>query len=226
LTGAIILPSQIPESCAQAGCRFNNETDLKMVEQFNKMFPLPKDKCDGHMSYWHRVEVWAGTVLIKEGEIAKKVFLIEKGCIRSWINNNGKEITFQFFFENEAVSSSESFRKNIPSLFTLETIEPCVLYWIHKKNWEKVMNDISQIPEMNNKGINLLLERYYQYIKQLISFLNESPEHRYLHLLKEKPHILQRVPLQYIATYLGVTPVSLSRIRKRVSTKENHMRNL
>ncbi len=55
--------------------------------------------------------------------------------LRAWINNNGRDVTFQFFFENEAVSSSESFRKNIPGFFTIETIEPCVLHWIHKKDW-------------------------------------------------------------------------------------------
>jgi CRP-like cAMP-binding protein len=186
--------------------------------EFSTRFPLDKKNAE-LMNYWHRIEVPAGTVLIKEGEIAKKVFLIEQGCIRAWINSNGRDITFQFYFENEAVSASESFRKNIPSFFTLETIAPCVLYWVHKKNWELIMNDISQVPGMRDKGIEAMLDRQYYYMRQFISFLNDSPEQRYINLLKEKPHILRRVPLQYIATYLGITPVSLSRIRKRISNK-------
>ena len=114
-----------------------------MLDKFNGQFPFLKNISHRHSDFYHRIEAPAGIVLIKEGHIAKKAFLIEKGCIRAWINNNGKDITFQFFFENEAVSSSESFRKDIPSFFTIETIESCVLYWIHKKDWYQIMEEIS-----------------------------------------------------------------------------------
>src|SRR6476646_1950254 len=117
------------------------------------------DPAHPHANFYHRIEVPAGTVLIKEGAIAKKAFLIEKGCIRAWLNSNGNDITFQFFFENEAVSSGESFRKNIPSLFTIETIEPCVLHWIHKKDWQQVMKEISNLPNIKNKAADLVFER-------------------------------------------------------------------
>jgi CRP-like cAMP-binding protein len=190
-----------------------------VFDKSKKRFPFLEDTSHKHSKFYHRQEVPAGTVLIKEGEVAKKAFLIEKGCVRAWININGRDLTFQFFFENEAVSSSESFRKNIPSLFTIETIEPCILHWIHKKDWETVVEDVSQLPNFRYKAMNSIFERQYQYMRQLISFIIDSPEQRYLNLLKEKPHIIQRVPLQYIATYLGVTPVSLSRIRKRISSK-------
>lgn len=188
-----------------------------MPDKFNEQFPFLKNTGHKHSEFYHRIQVPAGTVLIKEGEIAKKAFMIEKGCVRAWINNNGRDVTFQFFFENEAVTSSESFRKNIPGFFTIETVEPCVLHWIYKKDWEKIMDEISRLPHIRNKAMNSGFERQYQYMRQLISFINDSPEQRYLNLLKEKPQVIQRVPLQYIATYLGITPVSLSRIRKRVS---------
>lgn len=193
-----------------------------MSDKLKQRFPFLINTSHKHSRFYHRIEVPARTVLIKEGEIAKKAFLIEKGCIRAWLNSNGSDITFQFFLENEAVTSSESFRKNIPSLFTIETIEPCILHWIHKKDWETVVEDVSQLHDIRDKAINASFERQYQYMRQLISFIIDSPEQRYLNLLKEKPHIIRRVPLQYIATYLGVTPVSLSRIRKRVSSKETN----
>jgi CRP-like cAMP-binding protein len=191
-----------------------------MSDELKRPFPFLIDTAHPHASFYHRIEVPAGTVLIKEGTVAKKAFLIEKGCMRAWLNSNGNDITFQFFFENEAVSSSESFRKNIPSLFTIETIEPCVLYWIDKKDWQRVMNEITNLPTVKSKISDLTFERQYYYMRQLISFIKESPEQRYLNLLKKSPRIIQRVPLQYIATYLGITPVSLSRIRKRVSSKK------
>ena len=187
-----------------------------MFDKFKDRFPLLKDKWDKHMSYYHRIEVPAGTVLLKEGEFSKKAFLIEKGCLRACFNNEGKDITFQFFFENEVASSGESFRKNIPSPFTIESIEPSVLHWIYKRDLDKILDDISGIPEMRNDMRDNAFERQYDYVRQLVSFIKDSPEQRYRRLLNEKPQIVQRVPQHYIATYLGITAVSLSRIRKRV----------
>ena len=80
-----------------------------MFDQFRKQFPFPQDKWDKYKGYYHRIEVPARTVLLKEGQISKKAFLIEKGCLRVWFSHKDKDITFQFFFENEAVSSAESF---------------------------------------------------------------------------------------------------------------------
>jgi CRP-like cAMP-binding protein len=188
-----------------------------MFDQIKDKFPFLKDKWDEYMGYYQRIEVPAKTILLKEGEVSKKAFLIEKGCIRLWFNNNGKDVTFQFFFENEAVSGAESFRKNIPSFFTMETIEHSVLHWIHKKDLDKIMGDIRQIPEMKDNMLDIAFERQYHYMKHFLSFIRDTPEQRYLNLLKEKPHIVQRVPQQYIATYLGITPVSLSRIRSRLA---------
>jgi CRP-like cAMP-binding protein len=187
-----------------------------MFEQFRDRFPQLKDKWDEYTSYYTRIEVPAKTVLLKEGNVSQKAFFIEKGGLRAWFNNNGKDITFQFAFENEVLSGAESFRKNIPSFFTIETIEPSILHWIHKKDLDKILSDISQITEMKDTMLDAAFERQYHYMKHFLSFIKDTPEQRYLNLLKEKPHIVQRVPLQYIATYLGITPVSLSRIRNRL----------
>jgi CRP-like cAMP-binding protein len=191
-----------------------------MFNKFKDNLPLLKDNWGEYVSYYHRIEVPAGTVLLKEGEFSKKAFIIEKGCLRLWFNSNGKDITFQFFFENEVASSGESFRKNIPSFFTIETIEPSIVHWIHKNDLDKILDDISRNPEMGNDMRDNAFERQYDYMRQLVSFIKDSPEQRYLKLLGEKPHIIQRVPQHYIATYLGITPVSLSRIRKRVAGQE------
>ena len=184
-----------------------------MFDLIKDRFPHLKDKWDEYVSYYHRIEVPAKTVLLKEGDISQKAFLIEKGCLRAWFNNNGKDVTFQFFFENTGVSGAESFRKNIPSFFTIESIEPSILHWIHKKDLDKILVDINQIPEMRDNMLNIAFDRQYHYMKHFLSFIKDTPEQRYLNLLKEKPHIVKRVPQQYIATYLGITPVSLSRIR-------------
>jgi CRP-like cAMP-binding protein len=187
-----------------------------IIEHFKANFPQLQDKWQEYASYYHRLEVPAQTILLQEGQVAKKAFMVEKGCLRACFNNNGKDITFQFFFENEFVASGESFRKNTPSFFTLETIEPSVLHWIYKKDLDKLVSDLNQLPEWRANLGNIVVERQWQYINHLLSFIRDTPQQRYLNLLHEKPHIVQRVPLQYIATYLGITPVSLSRIRKRI----------
>src|SRR6201995_1710610 len=81
----------------------------------------------------------ARTVLLQEGKVSKKAFLIVKGCIRVWFNNNGKEVTFQFFFEGEAVSSIESFTTGKAGIFNLETMEPSVLGVIHKPDFNRIL---------------------------------------------------------------------------------------
>ena len=188
-----------------------------MFEQNRDKFPLLADKWEEYTGYYKRTEVPAKTVLLKEGEVSQKAFFIEKGCLRVWFNNNGKDVTFQFAFENEILSGAESFRKKIPSFFTIETIEPSILHWIHKKDLDKIMTEINELPGMKDNMLDIAFERQYHYMKHFLSFIKDSPEQRYLNLLKEKPHIIQRVPQQYIATYLGITPVSLSRIRNRLA---------
>ena len=186
-----------------------------MFEKYKKNFPGLEHKWDAYMSMYHRMEVPSKTVLLKEGEISKKAFLIEQGCLRLWFLNNGKDVTFQFFFEEQVVSSAESFRKNIPSFFTIETIEPCVIWWIHKKDLDLIMKDINALPDVKQSFIDIVFERQYVYMKHFLSFIKDTPQQRYLNLLKEKPEIIRRVPQQYIASYLGITPVSLSRIRSK-----------
>src|SRR5690606_4328277 len=91
--------------------------------------------------YFKPLDVPARTLLLEEGQISRTMFYIEKGCLRTWINNDGKEITTQFFFEGDSVSSIESFRTQQPSLYSIETIEPCQLQSISHQDFEKALDD-------------------------------------------------------------------------------------
>ena len=145
--------------------------------------------------------------------------MIEKGCIRVWFNNNGKDVTLQFFFENSAVASIESFKKNFPSPVCIETIEPSVLWYIHKTDADKIISEISEIPSLRDQYINVLFERTFNYMKLFFSFIKDTPSQRYLNLIKEQPYIIKRVPQHYIASYLGVSTVHLSRIKNKATKK-------
>lgn len=182
-----------------------------MIDKLKKT--IPQIEWDKYIHLWKRIEVPAKTTLLKEGDISGKAYFIETGCLRMCFNNNGKDITFQFFFENEAVSSIESFKKNEPGLFNIETIEPSVLYWIYKKDFTMITNENQVFKDFL---LEVAFERQVHYMKHFLSFIKDKPKERYLKLLKEKPYIVQRVPQHYIASYLGITPVSLSRIRNKI----------
>ena len=191
-----------------------------MFDKFRNKFPLEETKWIEYTNYFNRLEVPAKTILLEEGEISKKLFIIEKGSIRVWFNNNGKDLTTQFFFENQSVSSIESFMKKLPSPVVIETIEPCVLWWIQKNDLDKIVEEIKEIPELRDRFINMIFERAFDYIKHFVSFIKDSPAERYLNLIKERPQVLQRVPQHYIASYLGVSKVHLSRIKSQLLHKK------
>jgi len=187
-----------------------------MFEQLIERLPHLKDRLEKYAGLFQRLEVPAKTVLLQEGEISKRSFHVEKGCLRVWFNNNGRDVTCQFMFENQVVSSADSFRKNIPSAFTIEAIEPSVIRVLSKKDYENIMQDLNQDNAFLNEMVQIIFERQLHYMREFMSFIRDTPQQRYLNLMREKPYILQRIPQHYIASYLGVTPVHLSRIRNKV----------
>src|SRR5690606_21131173 len=171
-----------------------------------------KSKWEILRPFFKRMEVPAKTVLLQEGKVSKKMFFIEKGCLRTWIDHDGKEITTQFFFEGDSVSSIISFRTNQPSLYTIESIEPCVLQTVSQKDFREVMENTA---ELKKEFEEHLFRRLFEIQQFAFSYLKHNPQKRYEALIAHFPHIVQRVPQHYIASYLGITSVSLSRIRNR-----------
>lgn len=188
-----------------------------MLEQYKEKFKLDDNKWNEYTSYFNQIKVPAKTVLLNEGSISKKMYLIEKGCIRVYFNNQGKDITTQFFFENETVGSIESFRKNIPSQTNIETIEPSILWWIYKSDLNRIIDEIKEIPHLRDFLIDSIFERTFDYMKFFTSSIKDTPHERYLKLIEERPEIIQRVPQHYIASYLGISSVHLSRIKNKIS---------
>lgn len=191
-----------------------------VLEKFRLNFPIPPEKWDDYISRFKRIQVPAKTILLHEGDISRKAYLIEKGCLRVWFNNKGEEVTFQFFFEYGTVSSIESFRKSIPGLFSIETIEPCTLWWIDKADVDSFLEEVSEIPAMRSQILDTMFERTLHYIQHFLSFIRDTPQERYKNLLTHQPYIVQRVPQHYIASYLGISRVHLSRIKSKLARKK------
>jgi len=190
-----------------------------MLFHFKNKFPQLIPYWDKYLKFQKRIEVPAKTVLLEEGKISGHYLFVEKGCIRAAFNNNGSDKTVQFFFENEGLTSFESFLKNIPSLFSLETIEPSIIYLLPKIHVNNLMNELSREPGFLNMILEISAERQLHYMHEFVSFIRDTPEQRYRNLLKERPHIVKRVPQHYIASYLGITRVHLSRIKGALAKK-------
>jgi len=152
--------------------------------------------------------------LLHEGDQAEYLYIIEHGSLRLWFNDDGKDITVQFFFEGQMVTSFESLYRNEPSLLNIETFELTTLYLIKKKDMFYLLD---KYPKLKEIQLQMISDRFINYLKLFLSRISKSPEQRYLELLQNNPYIFNRVPHHYIASYLGITPVSLSRIRKRLS---------
>jgi CRP-like cAMP-binding protein len=174
------------------------------VTQFRKKF-------EKYRHLFEEITVPRKTVLLREGEISQQIFFVEQGALRLWSNNNGEDITLRFCFENEAASS---FLGNEPSIFTIESLEKSTLMVLKIEDFKMMLDEM---PEYKDGFIKLLTRRVSDYAKLFLSRITKSPEERYIDLMKNNPEILLRVPQHYIATYLGITPVSLSRIRNRVA---------
>lgn len=184
-----------------------------MIEKLKNSIPGLKENWDEYKCCFKETHVKKNTILLSEGEVSKKMFFIEKGCLRMIYYKNGRDITFQFFLEKQAVASMESFFTGQPSLFSLEAIEPSTLIVLEKKDFDML---IEKFPEMKLLMDRLIFQRLEHYAKLFLSFIKDSPRERYLELLKNNPQLLQRIPQHYIASYLGISPVSLSRIRNRI----------
>jgi CRP-like cAMP-binding protein len=156
---------------------------------------------------FREISVAARTILVSEGDAIKSIFFIRKGCLRLWFNDQGKDITYQFFLENQVVSG---FLDNEKSDFYLESIEPSEIVIIRLKDFETLLDEI---PGLKDQFIEYLSQRLTLYSRLFMSRIRDTPARRYENLMEDHPEILQRIPQHYIATFLGITPVSLSRIR-------------
>lgn len=153
-----------------------------------------------------------GTLLLKEGQVPRKCFMVVEGCVREYLIKNGEEISTAFFTEGDTFTPPSM--KGKPSNHYWECVEYCILT-ISNKNYEEEIRAL--IPRLDTVFQEIAIEKINKSKEEWSQFVSSSPEERYLNLLKTKPHLLKRVPHHQIASYLGIKPQSLSRIRKRIS---------
>ena len=156
-----------------------------------------------------------GTILLRKGELSNECYLILKGCIRSYLIKNGEDIIIEFFTEEQPVSPI-NFGNKLPSKHYLECIEDTVACVDTPEGEIEVFSKYPQI----ESACRIITESIMgSYQSSFADYKTASAEERYLKLLKERPELIQRVPQYQLASYLGVKPESLSRIRRRLNNK-------
>ena len=156
-----------------------------------------------------------GTVLLKEGEISNECYFIVKGCIRSYYINDGNEMTTDFFTEEQSVTPSV-YGSNTASTYYLECVEDTIAGVGTPEQETELFQKFPHAESLARVLGEAIMAKQQD---TLAEFKMTSPEKRYMQLQKSRPDLIQRVPQYQLANYLGVTPESLSRIRKRLSKK-------
>ncbi|MEC0232398.1 Crp/Fnr family transcriptional regulator [Paenibacillus alba] len=159
-----------------------------------------------------------GTILLRQGDVPNQCYFVLKGCVRQYsIDETGKEVTSNFYTEEQAVSIFNRHQQNKPSAYTLTCLEDCILVVGDFEAEMDIFHKHAQLETMIRKMVE---ENLGEVQDELSSFIASAPEERYKALLQKRPHLVNRVPQHQLASYLGMTPESLSRIKKRINASD------
>ena len=150
--------------------------------------------------------------LLTQGNVCRHLYFLEKGAIRGFYNLDGKEITHWFGFEKDFVTSFHSFITGEAAVENIQLIESCTLWAIAKETLTDLFNQHHDIERL----VRIAYEKYYIRLEErYVNAQFKSARERYEDLILQTPHMIERVPLGFIASYLGISQETLSRIRSR-----------
>lgn len=157
-------------------------------------------------------KVYSGEFLFREGDVCEFLGLTLKGCLRTFFLKDGKEFTLFFHPEHQALGDYESFCKQQPACFSCQAIEDSKVLIVNHQLFDvfEVAPDGQQFLRLHAESLAFMLR------DKLLSLFRDTPEQRYLNLIQTQPELLQRIPQYYLASYLGIEPESLSRLKRRV----------
>lgn len=159
-----------------------------------------------------------GTVLLRQGDVPAQCYFVLKGCVRQYsIDEAGKEVTSNFYTEEQAVSIFNRHQQDKSSAYTLTCLEDCILVVGDLDAESGMFQKHAQLETMVRKMVEENLGEVHD---EWTSFIASAPEERYKVLLRKRPQLVNRVPQHQLASYLGITPESLSRIKKRIHIRE------
>ncbi|MBD3904189.1 MULTISPECIES: Crp/Fnr family transcriptional regulator [Chryseobacterium] len=186
-------------------------------EYLAKVFEVPAEKVNLCSIQYEMKKVGKHEMLLQEGEVCRNTFFVEKGLLRMYsIDKNGKEHVIQFAPENWLIGDRSSLYFNEKSRYYIEAVEDSEVLFLQPDFFSKLLEEFPNTIEKND----LIIQKHVKSLQDRInSLLGETAEERYLKFIKMYPDLLLRVPQWMIASYLGITPESLSRVRKELAKK-------
>ncbi|KEO72220.1 Crp/Fnr family transcriptional regulator [Anditalea andensis] len=185
---------------------------------FEKMYNNPAIKKESYKAIagsHTKTEFLKNEAILDAGKISNEYYLIEKGLFRSYIvDYKGNEITTNFYGTNDILIEVASLFLRIPSKESIQALTDCVVWKIDFDNFQNLYSNIGGFTEW---GRTWMTNQLFEAKNRAVNMHTQSASQRYLSLIKEKPQIIKEVPLKYIASYLGITDTSLSRIRKEMT---------
>jgi CRP-like cAMP-binding protein len=183
-----------------------------LIQFIQNVLPMPIDIARQIVEKFKARKISKNEYLLKEGAVCNESHFIEKGITRSYTYDlEGNEVTTAFYSKNTLTSDLLSFFKRTPSKEYIQALTDCETWYI---TYEDMQANFHTIPEYREFGRLNIIEHYSTLKQRMLSTLHETAEQRYKHLINANPEILQYAPLKQIASYMGITDTSLSRIRK------------
>lgn len=182
-----------------------------------KVLNVPLEKVNMCSVHYEVKKVSKNEFLLQYGEICRYIYFVEKGLLKMYsIDKNGKEHIIQFAPENWLISDRSSLYFNEKSVYYIEAVEDSEVLLLHTDFISRLVEEFPNSLEKND----ILVQKHIKSLQDRInSLLGETAEERYLKFIKMYPDLLLRVPQWMIASYLGITPESLSRVRKELARK-------
>lgn len=164
------------------------------------------------------VQYSKGDMILTEGKVARTIYFVVQGCVRLFYNSNGNDRTAFFYTEGKFICAGESYTFDVPARENFQALEDSVIMHFSKDLNEKLL---AHSPKFEVLARIATEDELITCQRVIASFVSKSAEERYVELMEQHADLFQRAPQQYIASYLGVSPETLSRIKKRVFQKKH-----
>jgi CRP-like cAMP-binding protein len=185
-----------------------------LINNFLKFGSLSPEEKEAIIQSTEIKEFKKGSFILREGQKSTNTYFILSGCVRQYNLSDGEEKTTHFFIEDDWVIAVNEVSDESSSLFNWICMEDCILV---SGNEHKAQDLFRKHPRLETISRRIVEDAFSKTQKSILSYYSESPEQRYLSLLKTQPDIIQRVPQYHLASYLGIQPESLSRIKNRIA---------
>lgn len=184
----------------------------QLIGLFEQIAPLDEEEVLLIKSSFKPLILKKGDFFLKSGEVNKHIGFIKNGLVRYFVYKNDEEATFEFTKEGEFIADYQSFTKNRPSVQNIQAIEDCELLVIDFSDVNYIFNNTRH---GNLLGRIVIEHRFDVMVSQLLSIYMQNQEERYRQFVSSYSDLTQRIPQYLIASYVGIRPESLSRIRRR-----------